>query len=76
MLVLIYTNKIPVNNMAQVNKTHKYILSKRAKIMKFLLTEGYSMTDIGLMFNIDKSGVSRILAAEKKYKGLVKEILK
>lgn len=34
--------------------------------MKFLKGEGYSGEEIAQIFNIDKSGVSRILTAEKK----------
>lgn len=62
--------------MKETIKTRTYLLSKRAKIMKFLKKEGYTLADIGIMFNIDRSGVLRILAAEKKYKGLVKDLLK
>jgi predicted transcriptional regulator len=58
--------------MKQIIPTPKYILSKRAKIMKFLKEEGYTGSDIAVMFNIDKSGVSRILKAEKNYKEFVK----
>ena len=61
--------------MTKVIKTQKHLLTKRAKIIKFLKKEGYSGADIGVMFNIDRSGVGRILATEKKYKGLVKELL-
>ena len=62
--------------MKKVIKTRTYLDSKRAQIMKFLKKEGYSLADIGVIFNIDRSGVLRTLAAEKKYKGLVKELLK
>lgn len=58
--------------MKQVITTPKYLLSKRAKIIKFLQNEGYSGADIGLIFNINRSGVSRILNAEKKYKEFVR----
>lgn len=61
--------------MPQVIPIKKHLLVKRARIMKFLKKEGYSGEDIGIIFNIDRSGVSRILAMEKKYKGLVKDIL-
>ena len=53
----------------------KHLLVKRAKIIKFLKTEGYSGADIGIIFNIDRSGVNRILATEEKYKGLVADML-
>lgn len=61
--------------MKKINATPKYLLSKRAKIMKFLKSEGYCGADIAIMFNLDESVVSRILAAEAKYKGLVKSVL-
>jgi len=53
----------------------KHLLAKRAKIIKFLKDEGYSGEDIGIIFNIDRSGVSRILAAESLYKELNKKLL-
>lgn len=56
----------------EIIKTPKYLLSKRAKMMKFLRTEDYTIQDIAIIFNIDRSVVSRILAAEKKYKEFVK----
>lgn len=62
--------------MPQVTPTQKYILSKRAKIIKFLKEEGYINADIALIFNIDPSSITRILQTEKNYKGLVKEKLK
>lgn len=58
--------------MKEVITTPKHLLSKRAKIIKFLKDEGYSGADIGIIFNIDRSGVSRILSAEKKYKEFIK----
>ena len=61
--------------MKKVIPVKKHLLVKRSKIMKFLISEGYSMTDIGIMFNINKSNVSRILASSEKYKGLVKTML-
>ena len=62
--------------MKEIITTPKYLLSKRAKIIKFLKNEGYSGADIGIIFNIDRSGVSRILATEKKYKEFIKLKLK
>ena len=62
--------------MSRIEPTKKHLLSKRAKIIKFLQTEGYSGEDIGIIFNINRSGVSRILAAEQKYKTSVKNMLK
>lgn len=52
-----------------------YLLSKRAKMIKFLKTEGYSQADISLIFNIDRSGITRILKEEKNYKKNVKGLL-
>jgi len=62
--------------MSRIEPIKKHLLAKRAKIIKFLETEGYSGEDIGIIFNIDRSGVSRILKAEKKYKQSVKNMLK
>lgn len=61
--------------MPQVNSTKKHLLSKRAKIIKFLKKEGYDGDEIAVIFSIDKSAISRILKAEMRYKGLVKEVL-
>lgn len=44
--------------------------------MKFLKNEGYNGDQIGQIFNIDRSGVSRILKSQEKYKKSVKNILK
>lgn len=62
--------------MKELIKTQKYLLEKRAKIMKFLKNEGYNGDQIGQIFNIDRSGVSRILKSQEKYKKSVKNILK
>tara|TARA_R110000868_G_scaffold382247_1_gene648748 strand:- start:1990 stop:2181 length:192 start_codon:yes stop_codon:yes gene_type:complete len=62
--------------MKQELGTEKYLLEKRARIMKFLLTEHYSVKQIARIFNIDHAGVSRILKTQSKYKGLVRKILK
>ena len=62
--------------MSRTEPTKKHLLSKRAKIIKFLESEGYNGEDIGVIFNINRSGVCRILAAEKKYKKSVKNLLK
>lgn len=61
--------------MAKNITTKKHLLVKRAKIIKFLKSEGYNGEDIGVIFNIDKSVVSRILSAEKKYKEFAKNLL-
>lgn len=58
--------------MPQVNTIKKHLLSKRAKIIKFLKDEGYNNQDIAVIFSIDFSVVSRILSAEKNYKDFVK----
>jgi DNA-directed RNA polymerase specialized sigma24 family protein len=62
--------------MSRIKPTKRHLLSKRAKVMKFLKTEGYTYADIGEMFNIDRSTVLRILQAEEKYKKIIKEKLK
>ena len=56
--------------------THKYLLSKRAKIIKFLKSENYCGADIAVVMNLPESSISRILSTEAKYKGLVKKMLK
>jgi len=61
--------------MKKIITTQRYLLSKRAKIIKFLKEEGYSGADIAIMFNIDRSGVNRILITEEKYKNSVKRKL-
>lgn len=62
--------------MAHIIPTKKHILVKRARIMKFLREEGYDDSEIAIIFNEKhRSYVGRIIAAEKKYRGLVKEIL-
>lgn len=61
--------------MSEIIGIKKHLLVKRAKLMKFLKSEGYSGEDIGIIFNIDRSGVSRILAAEEQYKKLAKKVL-
>lgn len=61
--------------MAKDITIRKHLLVKRAKIIKFLKQEGYSGADIAIIFNIPESSISRILSAEAKYKGLVKEVL-
>jgi len=61
--------------MKQIIPTKKHLLVKRAKIINFLETEGYSGEEIGIMFGIDRSTVSRILDASKQYKNSVKNLL-
>lgn len=62
--------------MKQLVTTKKHLLVKRFKIIKFLISEGYNGQDIGTIFNIDKSVVSRILSAGEKYKKSVKNLLR
>lgn len=62
--------------MKEIIKTKKHLLVKRFKIIKFLMQEGYNGQDIGTIFNIDKSVVSRILSAGERYKKSVKNLLK
>lgn len=61
--------------MPEIIPTKKHLLVKRAKIMKFLKSEGYNLEDIGTIFNVDRSTVLRVLAAEKTYKDFAKELL-
>lgn len=56
--------------------TKKHLLVKRFKMIKFLKSEGYNGQDIGTIFNIDKSVVSRILSAGERYKKSVNNFLK
>ncbi len=53
----------------------KHLLVKRAKIMKFLKSEGYNNEEIAVIFNMERSWVSRILKTEEKYKEFSKRIL-
>jgi len=55
-------------------KTHLAV--KRFKIMKFLLTESYQISEIASIFNVDRSVASRILSDGEKYKKSVKNMLK
>lgn len=55
--------------------TKKHLLVKRFKIIKFLQKEGYNNEEIGIIFNIERSRVLRIVQTGEKYKGLVKKIL-
>jgi DNA-binding MarR family transcriptional regulator len=61
--------------MKRVVPVKRHLLVKRAKIINFLKGEGYSGADIAVIFNIDRSGVTRILSKSKEYKGLVKDML-
>lgn len=62
--------------MKEIIGTKKHLMVKRAKMIKFLKEEGYSGAEIGEIFNIDRSSVSRILAFSEKYKILAKNLLK
>ncbi len=48
-------------HMPNIEITKLYLLVKRATIIKSLRKEGYSGSDIGVIFNIDDSAVSRII---------------
>jgi len=58
--------------MPQINAIKKHLLVKRAKIIKFLDSEGYNGEEIGIIFNIDRSSILRILRNYKKYKEFAK----
>ncbi len=60
----------------EIKFTKRHLLVKRAKIIKFLYSEGYSGQDIGIILNINRSSVSRVLRSEKKYKKSIKNLLK
>ncbi len=47
--------------MSKIEATKMYLLVKRTSIIKSLKKEGYSGSDIGVIFNIDDSAVSRII---------------
>jgi len=64
------------NNMSNIKPIKTHLLAKRFKIMKFLISEEYNGTEIGAIFNMDKSVVSRILEAGEKYKSSVKNLLR
>lgn len=62
--------------MAQIIPTKKHLLVKRFKIIKFLESEDYNYEEIGTIFNIDRSVVSRMLKEGERYKKSVNNILK
>jgi predicted DNA-binding protein YlxM (UPF0122 family) len=68
--------KYKYNNMSRTESLKPHLAVKRFKIMKFLLTEKYSIAEIASMFNIDRSVASRILSDGEKYKKSVKNLLK
>jgi len=43
--------------------------------MKFLQSEGYNGEEIGIIFGLDRSGVSRILKTAEEYKKKAKKML-
>jgi len=47
-------------------KTKKHLLVKRLNMIKLLRLEGYNGEEIGSIFNINRSGISRILNKKKK----------
>ncbi len=55
--------------MARIEGTKKYLLEKRAQLMRDLAQDGYNNADIGVIFNIDRSGVLRILSTKVSSKG-------
>ena len=61
--------------MPKIETTKKYLLVKRADMIKDLVREGYGVSDIGIIFNIDKSWISRIISSYQptKKKGMVPE---
>jgi len=62
--------------MKQIIPDKIHLLVKRSKIIRFLQSEGYDGEEIGVIFGINRSTVSRILKADKQYKVSVKNILK
>jgi DNA-binding CsgD family transcriptional regulator len=61
--------------MKRISTTSIFLLSKRAKTLKFFRSEGYTDAQLAIIFNIHKSTVGRIIAAEEKYKKYVKKML-
>lgn len=51
--------------MPEIETTKKYLLVKRKELMTQLKKDGYSGADIGIIFNVDRSVVCRILANGK-----------
>lgn len=62
--------------MKQITGTKKHLLVKRFKIIKFLKSEGYTNSEIGDLFYLDRSRIQRILETGERYKKSVKNILK
>lgn len=62
--------------MSRTEPLKPHLAVKRFKIMKFLLTEKYSIAEIASMFNVDRSVASRILSDGERYKKSVKNMLK
>lgn len=62
--------------MSRTEQLKPHLAVKRFKIMKFLLTEKYAISEIASIFNIDRSVASRILSDGEKYKKSVKNMLK
>jgi len=61
--------------MKKVQPVKKHLLVKRGKMMKFLQSEGYNGEEIGIIFGLDRSGVSRILKTAEEYKKKAKKML-
>lgn len=62
--------------MKKIIGTKKHLLVKRFKMIKFLKSEGYNNEEIGIIFNIDRLSIFRILQAGEKYKKSTKNLLK
>lgn len=62
--------------MKKLTATKKHILVKRFKLIKFLKSEGYNNEEIGLMFNMDRLQIFRVLQAGERYKVSIKNLLK
>lgn len=55
-----------MDNMARIEGTKKYCLEKRAELIILLKKQGYNGADIGIVFNIDRSVVNRIISTHYK----------
>lgn len=62
--------------MSRTEPLKPHLAVKRFKIMKFLLSEKYAISEIASIFNVDRSVASRILKDGEKYKKSVKNMLK
>lgn len=53
-----------------------HLNSKRAKIIRFLQSEGYNGAEIGIIFFTDRFKIKYLLKKEAEYKKQVKNLLK